>query len=263
MQSKLCVKCNELKEHHLFTTDASRHDSLSIACKLCQKLLRQQNKHKIKEYSNNYYIANKETLSIKARQIYIAEKDTIQQRNKDWRENNKEWVSAYNKIYKNSHKDQINIKHYFKRNINEPFRLQTCIQTILHRTLGNLSRPGSAKEIIGCSWDDYTAYLHDRAPTAHVCNNEHPLHIDHVIPRACPFFDFNNHDHIRACFHYTNTQYLPKHLNQSKNDTLPPGFDQTAFDAWLQKQLRQIDRIHNENLSFQTVLSLQLSGDFQ
>jgi len=197
-------------------------------------------------------------------QLKLAEKESILQRNKDWYKNNRDQIRAYNKDYKKSHRDQIKANQKSKRNSHEPYRLQTCIQTILYRTLRDLPRPGTAKDIIGCSWDDFAAYLHQRKLLCdNSWNTEHTLHIDHVIPRRCPFFDFNNPDHIRACFHYTNSQYLPKHLNHRKSNTLPPGFDQHAFDLWLQKQLAQIDKIHKDNLSHQTVLSQQQSGNFQ
>jgi len=142
-------------------------------------------------------------------QLKLAEKESILQRNKDWYKNNRDQIRAYNKDYKKSHRDQIKANQKSKRNSHEPYRLQTCIQTILYRTLRDLPRPGTAKDIIGCSWDDFAAYLHQRKLLCdNSWNTEHTLHIDHVIPRRCPFFDFNNPDHIRACFHYTNSRNI-------------------------------------------------------
>ena len=249
MQTKLCDTCNVLKEHHFFSSNKIS------TCSTCKNRIA----------CNKYKEKNKDALKLKRQNRYLQQKDdpVFKAKQKQYLEKNKASRLQNMKEYCDKNRDRIRAYEKNKRNTNEPFRLQQNIQTILYHTLGSISersRPGTATQIIGCSWDDYAAYLNDRL---YFVSSNIPLQVDHVIPRGCPFFDFNNHDHIRACFHFTNSQFLPKPLNQSKNDKLPPGFDQTAFDEWLQKQLRQIERIQNENLSYQTVLSLQQSGDFQ
>ena len=248
MQTKLCNTCNVLKEHHFFSSNKS------TTCSPCRNRIA----------CNKYQEKHKDVLKLKRQNKYLQQKDdpVFKAKQKEYYEKTRPTQAKQTKEYRDNNRDRIRAHEKNRRNTNEPFRLQKNMQTILHKTLGSISersRPGTAKQIIGCSWDDYAAYLHDRS---NICNTE-PLHIDHVIPRGCPFFDFNNHDHIRACFHYTNSQYLPKYLNQSKNNKLPPGFDQHAFDVWLQKQLAQIEKIHNENLNYHSVLSQQQSGIFQ
>jgi hypothetical protein len=78
---------------------------------------------------------------------------------------------------------------------------------------------------------------------------------DHIIP--CAEYDLTNPDEQRACFHYTNLQFLTPVDNSKKSDRVPIGFN---FKSTLKKQLDLIARIEKDKLTYQQVLEMQRTG---
>ena len=81
------------------------------------------------------------------------------------------------------------------------------------------------------------------------------LDTDHIIP--CAEYKLEKPDHQKACFHFTNLQYLTEHANKRKGDKVPEGFE---FESTLQKQLDLIARIEKDKLTYQQVLEMQKTG---
>ena len=81
------------------------------------------------------------------------------------------------------------------------------------------------------------------------------LETDHIIP--CAEYKLENPDHQKACFHYTNLQFLKERDNKKKGDKVPEGFN---FKSTLKKQLDLIARIEKDKLTYQQVLEMQKTG---
>ena len=79
--------------------------------------------------------------------------------------------------------------------------------------------------------------------------------VDFIIP--CAEYDLVKPNHQKACFHYTNLQWLTKPDIMKKGDKVPVGFD---FKSTLKKQLDLIARIEKDKLTYQQVLELQRAG---
>ena len=91
-------------------------------------------------------------------------------------------------------------------------------------------------KLVGCTGDQLRTYLESNMSDELRTVDRSDLHVDHIVP--CAIFDLSREDHQRACFHYTNLQYLHKNDNMRKQASLPPDFD---FDAWFVERSRRID----------------------
>ncbi len=81
------------------------------------------------------------------------------------------------------------------------------------------------------------------------------LHKDHIIPVAR--YDFSKEEHKKACFLYTHLQFLTQHENQVKSNKLPDGLD---FEATVEQQVCQIEKINKDGLDFKQVYEKQQKG---
>ena len=92
--------------------------------------------------------------------------------------------------------------------------------------------------------------------------------IDHRLP--CSMYDLTLPEHQKACFHYTNLQWLIPQVNRNdKRNKYPPELkneldDRNKFKkeaTTLQKQLALIAHIESHNLTFKQVVEMQRAGD--
>ena len=91
--------------------------------------------------------------------------------------------------------------------------------------------------------------------------------IDHRLP--CSIYDLTLPEHQKACFHYTNLQWLMPEVNKHEKGAKYPPEIQSELDdrnkfkldsLTVQKQLALIAHIESRNLSFKQVVELQRSG---
>lgn len=80
--TKTCTKCGESKAVALFSKDKKRKDGLKFSCKSCDVASglahRTANKEKIRLRHSAYYLANKESLAVKAASLHKAAKERNQ-----------------------------------------------------------------------------------------------------------------------------------------------------------------------------------------
>lgn len=239
---KKCSKCHEFKPYACFWKLKTSADGLYSSCKTCKKNYRdaETSKERIKNYNKTYRESNSET---------------VKNLTADWRLNNKGHISDYNKKYKSEKKDRIRAQKKSRYHADDAYRLTDNLRSRLKYALNGITKSLSTFQLVGMeSGDKVIKYLYLKSPQFENVPFA-DLEIDHIIP--CSIYDFNNPDHQRACFHFTNLQLLRPDDNRLKSDNVPENFD---FQTNLEKQLELIDTIESSKLSSEEVLEMQNDG---
>lgn len=115
---KRCSKCGIEKAASEFYKNKSRKDGLCSRCKACEKLYKEANKERQREYDKLYREANKERLSEQEKLYREANKERISEYKKLYRKANKERRREYAKLYREANKERISKrkKLYYEAN---------------------------------------------------------------------------------------------------------------------------------------------------
>ena len=203
---KTCSKCKVFKSFGEFSKDKQKKDGFQYNCKSCKGFR-----------DREWYAANTDKLKLQMMEWYAANADKRKLQMMEYYKKNKVKQIQYEKT---------------RRQTDEAFNLLGKLRCRLRQALNGNRKSASTKELTGMeSSEDILKYLYEKSPRFEgVPLSE--LHVDHIIP--CAAFDMMNVDHQRVCFHYTNLQLLTPAEKQSKNDSVPPGFD---VDDYVKKHL--------------------------
>ena len=167
-------------------------------------------------------------------------KDSMEERKQTYDaahyEKNKEAILARQKIYRANNKDKIR-KHKKQRYENDPgYRMEQKMRGRMYSLLKNEGNEKSdnTKKLVGCeSTDDLIEYLYSKSPRFHdVPFLGEALHVDHIVP--CAVYDLSDPRHQKACFHFTNLQFLtPKEIFNLLDTS-------SLARSWFIKTMRQL-----------------------
>jgi hypothetical protein len=217
---KKCKKCLLEKELVEFNKLKNSKDGLRNQCKSCEKVYRDMNSEKMKNYLKEYYFNNKESLKEINRSRYDERKDIyneerrnryqndedtrnrILEAGKNYRDNNKdkvleskkryyyenkEYVSDWKKNYYLLIKDTTEYKDRRNKNMlnwskNNPHIV--AWRNSLRRVLLYLDIEKSSKtiDILGYSADEFKYYIEEKFSEGMSWDNWGEWHIDHIIP---------------------------------------------------------------------------------
>ena len=228
---KDCTKCGVSKLKNCFNKDKKTKDGLYCRCKDC-----------VKAKDAKRYQENKD--EIKA--------DNAKPENKDEK-------AKYDKARnaKPATKARSNARRKERRQTDEGYRIEVNLRNRLYKAMGGEKKSVSTMKLVGLqSGTAINGCLNLKSPwfkEQGVPSEE--LATDHIIP--CAEYDLENPDEQRACFHFTNLQFLTMSDNSKKSDRVPIGFD---FKSTLKKQLDLIARIEKDKLTYQQVLEMQKAG---
>lgn len=255
---KHCSTCGFTKLKSEFHEDKAKKDGYKGKCKGC-----------IAKYNASYRQDNKETLA-KKKAIYIQDnKEVIAKRNAIWRQNNKEAIAKQRASYRQENKEAIDKKNNGyrrkRRQTDEGFRIEGNLRSRMRQVMNGTKKSERSMKLIGLESGteihEYLAFINPEL-------NNVKCDIDHRLP--CSMYDFTLPEHQKACFHYTNLQWLIPQVNRNdKRDKYPPELKneldhRNKFKKeapTLQKQLALISHIESHNLSFKQVVELQRAGD--
>lgn len=204
MKNKKCNKCQKIRLIKFFNKRKASIDGLQNICKDCSKL-----------NSKNYYINNKDYYE----QRYLSNKDSILSRNREWNKRNKDKIlkhkqrfrqnnPTYNQDYTKINKDILNEKRRIRENYRNKtdilFKLKKNYRNRIYDYYSGTNRSKRSKEIIGLSWDEFKNYLESKFQPGMNWNNYGAWHIDHIIPLCSA----SNEIELEKLFYYTNCRPL-------------------------------------------------------
>lgn len=220
----------------------------------------QKNKEAIAQYHAGYFQKNKQAIYgqraiYRQTTIYIKKnKRAISRRMAIYRQRNKRAITKQKTAYRKN-----------RRHTDKGYRIETNLRTRMSKAMNRTKKSERTMKLIGLESGteihEYLAFINPELKDVK-CD------IDHRLP--CSMYDLTLPEHQKACFHYTNLQWLIPEVNQFKKGAkYPPDLkseldDRNKFKKeapTLQKQLALISRIESQNLSFKQVVELQRAGD--
>lgn len=201
IESKICTKCDIVKDKIYFTKDDRSHDGLCASCKECFMIYRSFNKERTREYNKKYQIENKEVLL---------------EKQSSYRERTRERTREYNRNYKKINREKIN-KYYSDRKKNDAFfKFKLSVRNLLYNSFkrGFSVKNKRTTEILGCSFEEFRMYIEERFNDNMTWDNYGSYwEYDHIIQLAIA----KSEDELLRLNHYTNFQPLEVEKNRSKN----------------------------------------------
>jgi len=226
METKICKKCQEIKNISQFGKNNRNKDKLSAVCKSCDnlrsKIYRLKNKEKIKELNSKYYKSNKSKVLSKSKEYYLLNRNDIINKNKKYYFDNIDVVKITKKKYFESHKEQLNLKSKEwstknrkllsqkdkeRRHSDHLFRTIRYVRNRINKFLKskNYKKNSKSFNLVGCSPDFFRLYIENQFTEGMSWElmGTH-IHIDHKIPLSSG----KNEDEVNKLCHYTNLQPL-------------------------------------------------------
>ena len=125
-----------------------------------------------------------------------------------WKAEHKEHTSTYNSTYNREHRTEIQprqtIQHRERKKTDFNFKLATEYRIHLAKFIKGKNK---TNKLIGCSLDFFHKWLLYLESELNIKNyGKNGWNIDHIIP--CSFFNLENDDELKQCFHWTNLQPL-------------------------------------------------------
>ena len=214
---KKCSKCEIEYENGIENFDKSSRNKSGLRgeCKVCSKKYREANKERRKVYDKNriynpldkkeYYENNKKIILLKGKTNYLLNKDS---------------KLEYQKDYQQRNKDKRNI-YLSERRKNDPlFRLITNTRNLINNSfkIMDFSKSSRTQEILGCSFEEFKAYLESKFEPWMTWNNRGLYNgqdnfgwdIDHIIPLSIA----SSEEELVKLNHFTNLQPLCSKINR-------------------------------------------------
>lgn len=202
---KQCSKCNKILDINMFS-------KTSKICKECRKRIEKEryenNKQRILQRNKKYYDSHKKQVSEQHKEYRTENHKSISEKQKIFYEENKEIILQRNRKY---------AKEYYIK-----FPEKKLDQFLRKRTIRLYKSGKTHDENIGCSsdflrlWMEYNfQYKNDMSFENHGTY----WHLDHVIPIS-KWDIYNNEEHKRKCFHWTNISPLECTKNISKKNKI-------------------------------------------
>lgn len=244
--TKICSRCGIEKPKSEFNKRPSRPCGVVSNCRVCEKIIRAENKEYYKKQGAKYYKENKDEID-KKNKLWVKNNPEKAKAIRDkWRSDpiNKKKDNEYSKAYSKKHSDRDrekrNISHKawksknkdhvkkyyreYKKQRSEKdidFLLKTRIcanfRTKMNRNINK--KYDTFFNYTNTSLNEYVSYLKED-PLWDRYQSGEKIHIDHIIP--CNIYDFNNKDHVCKCWDKRNLRLLEASENISKRDNLVP-----------------------------------------
>ena len=172
-----------------------------------QREYRNKNKVRIAESKKIWATSNAAWVKSQQRQKYLANRDAILSQCRAYRLRN----------------PQKRKEEYQRCRFDLQWRLRSGLRTRLNRAIRSDYKAGSAIRDLGCSIEEFKAYLESQFQPGMTWNNwgrgKGNWGIDHIMPLAA--FDLQNRQHFLLAAYYLNMQPLWCEDNSSKCATIP------------------------------------------
>jgi len=183
-------------------------------------------KHKEKE--REYYRLNRERILESNKRWSSANKERHRALINGWNASNPEKMREYARKAKSSESWKVYVRAYTKKRRRDvpkvamSERIRARIKSALR---GNgYGKSKLSREVLGCSWDDFTKHLESKFLSGMTWSNINKWHIDHFIPVSAA----RDVDEVYMLNHFSNLRPLWGIDNLKKNAKLPENF----VDVW-------------------------------
>jgi hypothetical protein len=188
METKVCSKCNEIKNLNEFRKDITKKDGFRPECKVC-----------VKNFEKNKRAENPKMMSLKLKEFYLSNP-----------EKRKEYRKKY-KLRKHQQRKE-------RRNNDPIFNLINRVRCRLWKYLNILSitKRNRTFDIVGCQPEFLKEHLEKQFKEGMTWENRGEWHIDHIIPLSTA----KNEEELYKLCHYTNLQPLWAEENLKKSNKI-------------------------------------------
>jgi len=193
METKICKECKQEKLMNCFFNRRDEKDGKHRYCKACLKIRNDKWYQESKHHRADYY--------------------------KQYREENKQYFNQYSHHHYHTKKELYREWNRNKYNSDIEFRLKHITAARISSALSTYQtlKQNRTIEYLGCTIEEYTQYLEQKfTPDMTWDNHGEYWEIDHIKPIDA--FNLSQEDQLYECFHYTNTQPLPKVDNREKSN---------------------------------------------
>lgn len=179
--TKMCNKCGKKKSRTEFYKRKKIGNTVDAICKLCRgkycKAWRKENPERVKAVSRAWTESNAEF--------------------------SQKYHRAYKKQWKKGHRQELLEKG---RNPSIQLRMTKRLRTRIYHAIKGAKKSMRTVELLGCSIQQFLAYVEARFKNGMNWANYGDWHIDHIIP--CSHFNLKVEKEQKKCFHYSNLQPL-------------------------------------------------------
>jgi hypothetical protein len=176
--------------------------------KVSRKVYKQKNKDKINKANQEYRRKNKEKVKTWKSNIYKLNAERHREGvKKHYKENREKINKKMNEYYK------------IKKKTNPFFKLKCNIRNLILQTFKTIGRRKNTKteKILGCSFEEFKAYIESQFQDGMSWENRNIWHIDHIMPVSMA----KTEDEIIRLNHHRNLRPLWAHENIAKADKTP------------------------------------------
>lgn len=189
---KKCIKCNFEGEEKFFAYKCN-------ICKTCRN-----------EEKKQWYLSNKEKLKDKRKKHYLDNKEKVKAQVEEYRKEHYESLLQKQNEYYQKNKEKIiaeSIKRYKKKyKSDDVFRFSVKIRSAINHyiNLKHIKPNKKIESILGCTIEEFIAYIESKFEDGMSWENRKEWHIDHIIPISSA----TTEEEVIKLNHYTNLQPL-------------------------------------------------------
>jgi vacuolar-type H+-ATPase subunit E/Vma4 len=182
------------------------------------KAYREQNKERIAAQGKEYRRRTAEHRKEYVRRHYEENGNAIKTRMKEYRSRPevREAERQYMQEYRERNREKIRQKDKERYRNDLQYRLKTLLRNRLGCAVISKAKSGSAVRDLGCTIDEFIAYISQKFEYGMTWDNWGEWHLDHIVPLSS--FDLTDREQFKTACHYTNMQPLWAVDNMSKKD---------------------------------------------
>lgn len=195
METKICSKCEEVKNICEFGKDKTRKSGYSYLCKSC-----------LIKKSSDYKKNNREKVLNGYKDYRKKNSDKLKESRKEYVKNNQDKISEYKKKYYSENKSYFLNWEREKRKIDPIFKLSGNMRKRINSfvKLIKFTKKTKTFDLVGCNPISLKDYLEKKFTEGMSWENYGEWHIDHIIPLSSA----KTEDEVYKLCHYTNLQPL-------------------------------------------------------
>lgn len=213
---KVCVTCDEFKEHEAFGL-----------CQSCYnreygKKYAEKNKEKLKAKRQKYYLKNREHIKQRATRYAKDNKEIVNKSHYNWRQRNPEKARQYQANYRERHRTAINDRYINKFLKNPRNKLNHAMRGAVNHSLRSNKNGHHWEELVEYNIVDLMKHFKSLFQEGMTLENHGNWHIDHIIPVSSFNFKSYKDKEFKQCWALENLQPLWATDNLRKNKYYSP-----------------------------------------